>query len=124
MMTKRPPFSCTLSFQGMATDDTGPGPNHSPDHCFVPYNRKERSVLPAFCKNKTLTLYCHIPYVKMLLSIVTNSSATTLKMDGSRFGSSSSTNISHKKCMLAGHSSPGNESMLKSNSGSGASAQV
>ena len=27
---------------------------------FVPYNGKESSVLPAFCKNEMLTLYCHI----------------------------------------------------------------
>ena len=28
-----------------------------------PYNGRERSVLPAFSKNETLTLYCHILYV-------------------------------------------------------------
>ena len=27
-----------------------------------PYNGRERSVLPAFSKNETLTLYCHILY--------------------------------------------------------------
>ena len=30
---------------------------------FVPYNGKECSVLPAFCKNETLALYCHILHV-------------------------------------------------------------
>ena len=30
-----------------------------------PYNGRERSVLPAFSKNETLTLYCHILYVCM-----------------------------------------------------------
>ena len=52
-------------------NDTGPSPNRfihesfSKLLCntivFVPYNGKERSVLPAFCKNEMLTLYCHIP---------------------------------------------------------------
>ena len=32
-------------------------------NCSFPYNGRERSVLPAFSKNETLTLYCHILYV-------------------------------------------------------------
>lgn len=37
----------------------------------LPYNRKEHSILCAFRKNETLTLYCHLPYVPYIHSCLT-----------------------------------------------------
>ena len=34
------------------------------------YNGKGRSVSVSFCKNGTITLYCHILYIEVLISIL------------------------------------------------------